>query len=315
LGQLYAAEEQWANSIRNYELWRDASLEEDDIVYRGLSYAHYQLDQFSEALPHWINFMEFLLDDGEVIGRSDYAYLQGLYFTLEDFPNAMDLTKTMIVLFDNPIDWRNLMAIYGGLDDEERRIQSLNLAFLKGYFENDTEFLNLGQSMAGIDVPLMGSKIIKQGIEAEIVEQNENNMTMYTQMYLIGSDYENALEPARVLADVSETGDGYDNLGYIHYVMHNYQDAVDAFEAALDKGELDDRADTLLFLSRSLLELDDFSAASEAAREAAEAGDRNDQESANSYLSFIASTKTRFDILAERRQDAIDFYETYPPIR
>ena len=44
LGQLTAAEERWADSINYYELWREASLDEDDIVYWGLSYAHYQID-------------------------------------------------------------------------------------------------------------------------------------------------------------------------------------------------------------------------------------------------------------------------------
>ena len=98
-------------------------------------------------------------------------------------------------------------------------------------------------------------------------------------------------------------------------MRHYYQEAADAFQAALDQGDLDNRADTLMFLARSLLELDDFDGASEAAREAAEAGDRADQESANNYLSFISSTRSRFDIIAERRADAIDFYETYPPLQ
>ena len=57
------------------------------------------------------------------LGRDDYSYLNGLYFTLEDFPNALELTKTMIMLFDNQTDWMNLSAIYSGLDDEERRVR------------------------------------------------------------------------------------------------------------------------------------------------------------------------------------------------
>lgn len=55
LGQLTAAEELWQDSILYYGLWREASLVEDDIVYRGLSYAHYQADEFTEALPYWID--------------------------------------------------------------------------------------------------------------------------------------------------------------------------------------------------------------------------------------------------------------------
>ena len=165
LGQLTAAEERWRDSIKYYELWREASLEEDDIVYRGLSYAHYQVDELAEALPYWISYMELLLDAGEELGRDDYSYLNGLYFQLEDFENALPLTKTMIILFDEQTDWTNLSAVYASLDDEERRVRSMNVAYLKGMLDDENRFLNLGQSVGGIDIPHIGVKIVVDGID------------------------------------------------------------------------------------------------------------------------------------------------------
>jgi len=96
--------------------------------------------------------------------------------------------------------------------------------------------------------------------------------------------------------------------------MTDYREAADAFQMALDKGDLSDRGDTLMFLARSLLELDDFDGALSAAREAADIGDESARDSASTYITFINNTENRFNILAERRQDAIDFYETYPPL-
>ena len=315
LGQLHAAEEGWEQSIRFFTEWREISLIEDDLVYRSLSYAHYQLEEFAQAEPYWINYMDFLLAEGTALERDDYSYLNGLYFVLEDYEKALQLTKTMILLFDNTTDWLNLSAVYASMDDEERRIQSMDLAYLQGLIENDTRFLNLGQSMAGLDIPYSGSKVIASGMALGFVEEDEDNLTVMTQMFLVGSEFEKALEPALRSAEMSDTGDGYDTYGYIHYVLHNYESAAEAFQLALDKGDLDDRSDTLLFLSRSLIELDDFDGASDAANSAAEAGDRSDQESASNYIKFIDSTQARFDILAERRRDAIDFYRSYPPLQ
>jgi len=221
----------------------------------------------------------------------------------------------MVLLFDNNIDWLNLSAVYASMDNEERRIQSMDLVYLQGLIDSDTRFLNLGQSMAGLDVPYSGSKVIAAGMESGAVEEDEDNLTIMTQMFLVASEFEEALEPAGRVAELSDSGDGYDTYGYIHYVLHNYQLAADAFKEALDKGELDNRSDTLLFLSRSLIELDDFDGASDAAKSAAEAGDRSDQEYANDYLKFIDGTRNRFNILAQRRRDAIDFYRSYPPLQ
>lgn len=315
LGQLYAAEEDWQGSIDNYIKWRELSLEEDPIVYRGLSYAHYQMEEFEQALPYWLDYMQYNLDAGEELGRDDYTYLNGIYFTLEQFDKALELTKTMIVLFDDATDWLNLSAVYASVEDEDRRIRALNLAYLKGHVDDESRHLNLGQSLAGNEIPLTGEKIIKAGLDAGYVEANEDNLTTLTQMYLIGSDYERALPSAQQVAEMSDSGDGYDTLGYIQYVLTNYDDAAESFQSALDKGNLSNRADTLLFLARSLLELDEFDAALKAARDSAEAGERRQQEAAANYIRFIEGTQSRFNLLATRRQDAIDFYETYPPIR
>ena len=314
LGQLTAAEERWEDSIKYYELWREASLEEDDIVYRGLSYAHYQIDELAEALPYWVSYMELLLDQGEELERDDYSYLNGLYFQLEDFESALPLTKTMIMLFDEQTDWTNLSAVYASLDDEEHRIRSMNVAYLKGMLDDENRYLNLGQSLGGIDIPHSGSKVLVDGVEQGIVEESEDNLTTLTQMYLLSSDFEAALEPALKVAEMSDSGDGYDTYGYVHYVLRNYQEAADAFQMAVDKGNLANRADTLLFLSRALIEVDDFEGSTAAARQSADAGGESERRSATDYINFIESTETRFNIIAERRQDAIDFYEPYPSL-
>lgn len=315
LGQLYAAEEDWNNSIRYYTEWRNLSEVEDDVVFRGLSYAHYQLEEYTEALPYWLNYMNLKLEAGEELERDDYAYLNGLYFTLEDFESALDLTKTMVVKFDNKTDWQNLSAIYATLDNEERRVQALNLYYLKGLLDDETRFLNLGQSLAGIEVPYSGSKIIREGLEKDVVEGNVDNMITFTQMLLISNSLDEAVEPAITAADLDETGNASDTLGYLHYVMNNHELAAEAFQAALDKGGLKDESDTYLFLARALLELKRFDEAREAASEASEAGDERSSKTAQDFIKLIESRRSYYATIAARKEDAIDYYRPYPPIQ
>jgi len=315
LGQLLASEEQWQGSIDNYQEWRNLSVEEDEIVYRGLSYAHYQLEEFEEAKPFWIDRMELMLATGETLDRDDYSYLNGIYFTLEDYQSALDLTKTMIVLFDDRADWQNLSAIYSSLELDDRGVQALNLFYLKGLIDDDTRYINLAQSLAGIEIPYTGSKILTEGMDKELVEKNEENLTRLTQMHLMASEYESALEPAMAAAEADETGDGYDTLGYIHYVLHDYESAAEAFQSAIDKGDLSDRSDTLMFLSRAHLELRDFDAAKEAATDAADIGDERASDSARDFMRAIDGRRTFYNTISGRKEDAIDFYRPYPPIQ
>jgi hypothetical protein len=70
-----------------------------------------------------------------------------------------------------------------------------------------------------------------------------------------------------------------------------------------------------MFLSRAHLELRDFDAASEAATDAADAGDERSSKSARDFLRAIDGRRTFYNTIAGRKEDAIDFYQPYPPIR
>ena len=314
LGQLYAAEENWEKSIENYEAWREMSLEEDEVVFKGLSYAHYQLDDMLPARDYWLDYMKLSLTNGLELGRDDYAYLNGVYFTLESFDDALDLTKTMIVKFDDPTDWQNLSAIYASLDREDERVRSLNLTYLRGLVDDDTRFLNLGQSLAGLEIPLSGRKVLDDGFAQGLIADDLENNTTLAQMSMLGAEYEEALGPALRAAELDDTGNSHDTLGYLYYILAEYEESAEAFREALDRGGLEDRADTLLFYARALVELDEFNAALEATNDSAEAGGEQERQAANSYRQFITSTRDRFNVLATRRNDAIDFYETYPSL-
>ncbi len=115
LGQLYAAEEHWQLSIDNYIAWNELSDNEDSVVLRGLSYGNYQLENYRVALDYWEQYMTHSRVNGESLDREKYAYLNGLYYQLEMYEEALDNTKEMVVLFNDATDWRNLRTLYAEL--------------------------------------------------------------------------------------------------------------------------------------------------------------------------------------------------------
>lgn len=306
LGQLYMGEERYAESIDAFTRWRDLSVDENENVYLGLANSHYNLAQYNEAIPFLINHMDMLSAAGRPIAKNIYGLLNLMYIELEDYVNAERITKQMVTLFDEASDWRNLSAIYGYLDDDKKRIETLSVTFAKGYMSNESEFLNLAQSLAGIDAPFKGAKVLEKGFQDGIVEENEDNLQRLVQLYMLSNEYELALAPAIKAAEMGETGASYDQLGYIYYMMHDYANAVTAMRQAIDRGGLENPGDAQLFLARALVELDQFDEATTAARRALELGEN----SANSFLNYIENSKARFENLRLRKEDAIDFYRS-----
>ena len=306
LGQLYMGEERFEEAIEAYNRWREISEEEHENVFLGLANSYYNLENYNEAIPLLIQHMEMLETQGRDVARNIYGLLNLMYIELEDYTSAERITKQMVVLFDEPADWRNLSAIYGYLDNDKARIETLSLTFAKGYMASESEYINLAQSLAGVEAPFKGARVLEKGFQDGIVEENEENLQRLVQLYLLSSEYEAALVPAVKAAELGETGASYDQLGYIYYMMHDYANAVDAIQKAIERGGLENLGDAQLFLARALVELDQFDAASVAARRAQELG----ESSADSFINYIENSKARFENLRQRKEDAGEFYRS-----
>lgn len=306
LGQLYMGEDRFTESIEAFKRWREISEEENENVFLGLANSYYNLAQYSEGIPYLIDHMELLQANGKDIPKNIFGLLNVMYIELEDYVNAERVTKQMTTLFDEPGDWRNLAAIYGYLDDDKRRIATLSISFAKGYMENESEFLNLSQSLAGADAPYQGAKVLEAGLQKGAVEEDEDNLGRLAQMYMLASEYEKAVVPATKAAEMAETGKAYDQLAYVYYMLHDFRKSADAAEKAIERGGLDSPGDTQLFLARALVELDDFDAAAAAARKAQDLG----ESSARSFLTYIENSKQRFNVLKQRKEEAIEFYRS-----
>ncbi len=117
LGQLYAAEERWQESIEAFVQWQDLSEETDPLVLRGLAYGHYQLQQWQSSREYWLQYLA--TQDSAETSRDDLAFLNGLHYQLQDWQSALTLTQEMIVRFNEERDWGNLRVIYERLDDQD----------------------------------------------------------------------------------------------------------------------------------------------------------------------------------------------------
>ena len=307
LGQLYMAEENFLKSIDRFTRWRELSLEEDQIVMLYLANAHYNLDNFREAIPLLISHIQMREDEGRPVNKDRWSLLNAMYMELEDWTNAERITKQMVTRYDDGRDWSRLAAIYSMMDNEEKRVETLALAFSKGYL-NESEHLNLAQSLYGNDAALMGARVLEAGMQQGTVEETQKNLVILSQMYMMASEYEIAIERSLKAAELTETGEIYDDLGYMYYVLHDYEKSAQALQKAIVLGELRDIYDTQFFLARTLLELKDYSGASTAAAVAVKTEKRAPRENARKYIRYISQVKAVDEALAAQKKLAIDFY-------
>jgi lipopolysaccharide biosynthesis regulator YciM len=304
LGQLYASEERYDEAVATLNRWRELSVEENATVFQILALAYYNKQDYPQAIPHLISHMDMLRAEGRELGKNIYGLLNLMYIELEDYENALAVTRTMVGLFDEASDWRNLAAIYGYLEDDPKRVQTLELTYRKGYFASEGDYLNLAQSLAGMDAPVRGIKILEDGIEKAVVEENDANLRRLTQMYIMASEFVDALEPAQRLTELANDGESWDYLGYVYLMNRDYANAATAMQTALERGGLENRGEVQLSLARALVELDRFDEALAAAESARAAGQNN----AGQFVTFVQSSKDRHAALQARKEESIAYY-------
>lgn len=304
LGQLYASEENYQLAIQYLNEWRELSETESSTVFQILALAHYNLEEYETAIPYLLNYMDAMREEGRDIAKNIYALLNAMYVELEDYEKALEVTELMVVMFDEASDWRNLGAIYGFLDDETKRLQSLEIAYRKGYLASEGEFLNLAQSLAAADAPWRGIKIMEDGLEQGIIEENAQNLRRLTQMYIMASEFEMAVTPALRLTEIANDGESWDYLGYIYLMNRDPESAAQALQTALERGGLENQGEVQLTLARALVELQRFDEALAAARRANELNTTG----ASQFVTFVETSRDRHRALEAQKQQAIEYY-------
>jgi tetratricopeptide (TPR) repeat protein len=306
VGQLYASEERYDDAIATLNQWRELSADENATVFQILALAYYNKQDYQTAIPYLISHMDMLRAEGRDIGKNIYGLLNVMYIELEDYQKAHDVTKTMVGLFGEASDWRNLSAIYGFLDDDAKRIQTMELSYRLGNFANEGEYLNLAQSLAGLDAPWRGIKILEDGISKGVVEENDTNLRRLTQMYIMASEFQAAVEPARRLTEVANDGEAWDYLGYVYLMNRDYESAARAMQTALERGGLDNQGEVQLSLARALVELERFDEALTAAQRAETLGTNG----ATQFVTFVRASRDRHNALEQRKQESIQYYRS-----
>jgi len=306
MGQLYAAEERYREAITTLTQWRALSETENETVFLYLSTAHYNLEQFREAIPHLLSHMDMLREGGREIRKNIYGLLQAMYLEVEDYDNALAVTRTIVALFDEPTDWRNLAAIYGSIDQESNQVRTMELSYQKGYFASEQEYLMLAQSLAGSDAPYRGLKILEDGIAKGHVEETSQNLRRLTQMYIMASEFQAAVTPARRLTEIANDGESWDYLGYIYLMNRDYAGAAQALSTALQRGGMDNVGEVQLSLARALVELGRYDEALVAARRAMDLNTNN----ARQFLTYVENTKRVSEALERQKQESIEFYRS-----
>lgn len=306
LGSLYYVQEQFREAIEEFTEYNQIALTPNDDVYFRIGTAHYQLEEYQQAIPFILRNMEILRSNNEAIPKNTYDLLRALYFNVEDYESAYQVLRESVVLYNEADDWVLLPAVLGQIERFQEQGRSYYVTDAMGYLETDSQLINFAAQLYNNDYPYGCARIMERGMADGIIEEDEDNLSFLSTCYQIAREDEKAAPPLERAAAMSDDGEKYARLGRIYATMSEWEKSVDAFEEALDRGGLDRPDQVYLSMARSLLELNRHDDGITAARNAMR--DERSEDTARTWVTVLTREKQRYETLVRQRRELADYF-------
>ena len=300
LAQLYLVEENYQSAVDYLNQWFGLANSPNGSAYYLLATCYYQLAQYRNALTP-IKSAIALAGSGGTNSRSLetwYVLLRGLYFELEESQNFADVLVTMTRLFPKKEYWMQLSSAYGQLEDDDKQLMTLEFVYLQGMFDRSQEYTNLAQLLMQADLPHRGSLIMEEGFDKGLIKQDERNLRLLSQSYVMAQDDAKAIVPLAAAAKLTEGGQLYYQLASSQLNLQMDAEAAASARKALDKGGLRRRDQVYILLGMALYNQGHLNSAKEAFREAVKA-DKRSRKVGTQWVTFIGREQDRLKQLED----------------
>jgi tetratricopeptide (TPR) repeat protein len=244
LGQLYMSVERYKDAAKTLEDWLGRVENPAGSAYYLVAMAHVQLEDANAARPYARKAVE-------VAKKPVEAWLQLLLaveFELKNYKQVASVLEVLITNFPKKNYFLQLSAVYSELGRDKQSLSTLELAYVQGLLDRESELLNLAQSYLYHDIPYRAAQVLEKGLAEKIISEDAEHWELLGDSWLHAREYDEALEPLQRAAALSEDGNLFVRIAQVHLERDESREALEALEKGLSKGNLDDPGNAYLLL-------------------------------------------------------------------
>ena len=238
IAQLSFVVENYQNALDYMELWISKAENPGPEPRIFMGQVYYQMKDYPNALIQIQNGIRIAQERGTKVKENWWALVAFLYYEKEDYQGYTDTMKILVRDFPKRDYWIRLAGIYGQEGQERLQLNTLQAAYAGDYFESETDFTNLAGLLMQREAPYKAAKILRDGLDREIVKRSARNLQSYGQAWQLAQEVDEAIPVFEEAAKLSDDGKIYERLAYLYMEDDQYKQCVTSAEGALDKGGL-----------------------------------------------------------------------------
>ena len=291
LCQLYFQQERYEDSLGMLDRWFALAENAGAEPYVLKAQILYSLQRFREGIEPVRTAIRISEELERQPQENWYRLLNVFYYELEDYPNVIEVLRTMVEIWPKREYFVQLSAMYGQEGDDNAQLALYEVANEAGWLTRSNELIQLAQLLLQADVPVKAAKILQAALDDGTVESNERNWRLLAQSWQLSQDDERAVPALTRAAGLAEDGTLDVSLAQSYQNLYEWGDCVDAAREGIRKGDLRREDQAYMILGACLFELKEYSAARNAFEEATE--DERSRTNARSWVQYVNSEERR----------------------
>jgi len=298
LAQLHFTVEDYPKALTTVKELMSVVAEPAADVYMLLGQAHFQMQNYEEAIGPIKIAIKMYRDQGRVPRENWLLLLRVCYWELKDFPNMLIVLEELIEAYPKDSYVLTLAGVHSELGDTKKQLALTEALYEKGYIDGKTHAVNLANLYLLHGMPYKAAKTLEKEMAANNVQSDVRNLRLLSQAWYSAREDEKSIPPLQLAAAESEDGELYIRLTQSYLNLEKWKEAADAAKKGIAVGNIK-RMDTANIMYGMALfnqkKLEQARRAFQAARK-----DNRSKRAADQWIKYVDSEIRRRDTLEQK---------------
>ena len=234
LADLQMQTKDYENAIKNYNAWMDFTGSEDGATWVKIAQANYELKRLDKVIAPADRAIAAF---GDKQNQNPYILKITSYYERKMYKEAIKVLETVVQLFpENKQWWTQLGQFYVLVEDYDKGLSTLDLAYKQGYLEKESEIKILANLYASNDMPFKSAKIWEKHIASGDVKRDDKNLFSLANSWHAAQHIGKAAKVFGELAKMTNEEKHYRKQGNLLKQDEQFKKAIVALNKALELG-------------------------------------------------------------------------------
>ena len=239
LAQLYLVQGRNELSLSTILEWLDLVLAPGPSNYFFVSQVYFTLENFPMALQYGECAIALAYQrDYLPIKESWWTWVSYMNYELEYNERVLEIIKILVREHSKPKYWVQLAGVYGELERDKEQVWTFEIAHVGGFLLKQSEVKGYSQLLAGQDAYIRAAWYLDEGVQNELVEADYKTLNQLGQLYHSSFEVDKAIHEYELAAPLSDDGELFYRLATQYYDLDRFEDCITATDQAFDKGDL-----------------------------------------------------------------------------